>query len=196
MKVKFFIVLLFLTIPNFADHSESYKIEIKPAEVIDTIIPLTIDVYTDYNSGEMYELQRQIVYPLTHKKYIVEKKEGGIDSLIEIKKKFWCEYPEVKLPYDEYFRIKTKKVEYSYFKNQPAYPTVTEHVIIENDTIRVVASDPSLSIAVDADLNARENKDSIEPDKNSSEQKEKSISEEKKQQSKSILQRIKDFFSR
>jgi hypothetical protein len=198
MKVKIIviIVLLFLNISVFGDHSEDYKIEIKPAKVINTIAPLIIDVYTDYNSGDWYELRRQIFYPIVHKKYILEKREGHPDSLIEIKKEFWCEYPEVKLPYNEYSRIKTKKVKYNYFTSQPAYPTVSEHIIIEKDTVLVVEPYSSFSIRIDPSLNSSNKKDSIDTENNLLEKKEKISFKEKEQKPKSILQKIKNFFSR
>jgi hypothetical protein len=199
MKIKTITVIFisFITVSVHADHSEIYKIEIKPAAVIDTITPLTIDVYTDFNSGSRYELRRKIFYPLTHKKFKMVKREGKSDSLIEIKSEFWCEYPEVHLPYEEYSKIKTKKVKYSYFKGQPLYSTVTEHIIIENDTTWVVAPDSSLSIMQDPFSNSNnKKKNSIETENKTSEKKEESIYKEKKQQSKSILQRIKDFLSR
>lgn len=199
MKVKtsVFLVSLFLTVSVFGDHSEDYKIEIKPAEVIDTIAPLIIDVYTDYNSGDSYELQRQIFYPLIHKKYIVEKKEERPDSLIEIIDEFWCEYPEVQLPYNEYSRIKAKTVNYSYFKIRPAYPTVSEHIIIENDTIRVIGQYSARSFRKNPDIIPGEKEKKPTGVKGISIEKVvESVSKKEKRAPKGILQRIKDFFSR
>jgi len=196
MKIFVFFVLLFLTISVFADHSEVYKTEIKPAEVIDTITPLIIDVYTDYNSGKNYKLSRKIVYPLTHKKYKVVKREGKPDSLIEIKNEFWCNYPKVTSYYDLHAKIRKKRVTYKYFQGQFGYSPAKEHLIIKNDTIWVVGPDSSLSIMGDPNLNSNNNKDSIDTEKNLSKHKEKSISKEKKQKTKTIFQRIKDFFSK